>query len=122
LRAITIDPKSPVNLRIFGWCVPWPSGELWVRTLFSQYWREDGNLSQFHEDDVNDEIEQISELPLAEQPAAWGALEARIRTDYHPGFVRGYGGSAHIHGSKIGGMSHDEVNGMPTWKDIFVMP
>ena len=42
-------------------------------------------------------------------------------TDYYPVITTYYNGAAIPHGARIGGMNVDDVNGAPTWKDIFVM-
>ena len=113
------DPDAPVNIRFGGWCSDWPSGNGFFPDLFrsdSDFW------AHFAEPAVDAEIERIAKLPIDQQPAEWGALDQLIMTDYYPVVVTGYLGSALLHGSRIGGMNGDSTIGMPTWKDIHVVP
>ncbi|MBA3232384.1 MAG: hypothetical protein H0T17_00310 [Propionibacteriales bacterium] len=112
------DPNAPVNVRSFGWCPDWRSGSSWFPPIFHSGGAV--NLAYFAEPGIDAEIDRIGRLPLEEQPAAWGALDKAIMTDYYPGIVTRYDGVAMLHGSRIGGMNIDEVYGMPTWKDIYV--
>ncbi len=114
------DPDAPINVRPGGWCSDWPSGSSWFPPLL----QSNGYVNQayFAEPAVDAEIDRISGLPLGEQPAAWGDLDRSIMTDYYPAINTGYLGSAMLHGSRIGGMNGDNANGMPTWKDIHVIP
>ncbi len=62
----------------------------------------------------------MQRLPLAEQPAAWNALDQLIQTRYFPVVVTGYDGVAMMRGSKV---HHDYVDpnfGLPTWKDLWI--
>ena len=115
-QSITSDPNAPLNLRPGGWCPNWPSGSSWIPPLFGS---EGGGQSHFAEPAVDAEMERIAELPVDEQPAAWGALEKSIMTDYYPAIVTRYVSVALPYGSRIGGMSTDNW-GMPMWKDIHV--
>ncbi len=67
------------------------------------------------------EIHRIGQLPVDQQPAAWGALDESIMTDYYPIVITDYRGDAMLHGSKVGGMNNDASFGGPTWKDIHVV-
>jgi len=117
---VSSDPNAPINLRLNGWCSEWPSGSAW----FPQLFHSDGsaNWAHFAEPAVDAEIDRISQLPLEEQPAAWGALDRSIMTDYYPAIITSYTRSAMLRGSRIGGMNADSVYSMPTWKDIYVRP
>jgi hypothetical protein len=80
------------------------------------------NHGFFAEPAIDQDIERISRLSIDEQPAAWANLDQTIMTDYYPVIITDYRGDALLHGSRIRGMSHDNVYGMPTWKDIHVIP
>ncbi|MBA2463845.1 MAG: hypothetical protein H0V42_02555 [Nocardioidaceae bacterium] len=113
------DPDFPINVRASGWCSDWPSGGSWMPPLFQT--NGSNNYAQFSEQAVDDEIARIqSEVPLADQPAAWGALDQQIEEDYYPAVITGYAGVAMLHGSGINGMNNDDVLGMPTWKDMSI--
>ena len=119
-QTVSTDPNAPVNIRESGWCSDWPSGNSWFPHLF----HSNGAVNEAHfaEPAVDAEIDRISGLPLGEQPAAWGDLDRSIMTDYYPAINTGYLGAAMLHGSRIGGMNGDNTYGMPTWKDIHVVP
>jgi peptide/nickel transport system substrate-binding protein len=117
--SVTSDPDAPINLRQGGWCPDWRSGSEWFPVFFQS--ESGGNGAYFSEPAVDSEIHRISLLPINEQPAAWGALDETIMTDYYPVVVAGYQGVAMLHGSRIGGMNADNVVAMPTWKDIYVV-
>lgn len=113
------DPDAPVNIRIGGWCSDWPSGGSWMPPLFQS--NGSNNYAQFNEPAVDKEILRIqSEVPLDEQPAAWGALDRTILEKYFPAAPIGFYGVAMVHGSKVMGMHNDDTFGMPTWKDMWV--
>ena len=118
--AVRADPSAPLNLRPFGWCTDWPSGSSSLLSLLVSTKRLD-NFAFFSEPEVDDEIERIGQLPLSEQPAAWGALDRIVETKFYPYVVTKYGGFAMLHGSRIGGLNADGVLMMPTWKDLHVL-
>lgn len=112
------DPDAPVNLRFGGWCSDWPAGGSWFPPLFQP--DGFGNLAQFAEPAVSTAIERIRRMPFEEQPAAWGALDESIMTDYYPVITRFYEAAPILHGSMIGGVNADGIYRMPTWKDLYV--
>lgn len=114
------DPNyDKINVRSFRWCSDWPSGGSWFPPLFSS--NGSNNYAEFSEPAVDKEIARIQQLPIDEQPDAWGALDQTIEEKYYPVVNTGYSGVAMLHGSKIGDMVNDEVFGMPNWKDIHVI-
>ena len=112
------DPNSPINVRPFGWCSDWPSGGSWFPPLFKT--GGSNNYSFFSEKEFDQRIDEVLEMPIDEQAAAWGELDKYLFETYYPGPVVGYAGVAAMHGSKVGGMNNDEVAGEPTWKDMYV--
>jgi len=119
------DPDNDdINVRSGGWLSDWPSGGSWCPPVFqSTDLEEEGlgsNYAVFSEPEVDQRIEEISMLPIEEQPAAWNELDEFVATEYFPLFVLGYGGVAMAHGSKIEGFEVDTAAGMPTWKGIWV--
>jgi peptide/nickel transport system substrate-binding protein len=119
-RKVVADPRAPINIRFGGWCTDWPSGGSMFRDLFySDTPPTDGGY--FAEPVVDAEIEQIERLPFQDQPAAWGALDKTVMTDYYPVVVTRYQAAPVLHGSRIGGANVDNVGDMPTWKDIYIV-
>jgi len=117
---VTNDPHAPINLRIGGWCTDWPSGGSMIRNLFDSDSGFTG-AAYFAEPAVDTEIERIERLPFQDQPAAWGALDKTLMTDYYPVVITRYQAAPVLHGSRIGGVNVDNVLTMPTWKDIYIV-
>ena len=120
------NANSPANIRSTGWCSDWPSGGSW----FPAQW--DGELvkvpgapnpSFLNEPDVNKKINDILDnLEGEEAAAAWGELDEYIQTEHYPAVTIGYSGVASMFGSRIGGMTVENVRGMPNFLDMYVIP
>ncbi|UPK76960.1 ABC transporter substrate-binding protein [Nocardioidaceae bacterium SCSIO 66511] len=126
-RDVYSDYDAPINMRTSsGWCADWPSGSAW----FPAQW--DGELvgvagmpnpANFDEPDVNKQMNHILDTMSGEETAenhAWGDLDKLIQTKYYPAVTVGYDGLALLHGSKVGGVSIDNVRGEPFFPDIYV--
>jgi peptide/nickel transport system substrate-binding protein len=116
-----------INVRSAGWCSDWPSGSTWIPNIYgstnvSKSHSFGANYSAFSNKSVDNQISSIQSLPLAQQAAAWNALDKKIAMQYFPLFPTYYTGVAMAHGSKINGMYDDNTLGMPTWKDMWVSP
>ncbi|MGI8577555.1 MAG: ABC transporter substrate-binding protein [Nocardioidaceae bacterium] len=119
------DPKAPINVRSVGWCSDWPTGGSWFPPVFqtvdiAKQGSLGSNYAAFSEPSVDKQISKIQSMPLAQQSAAWNALDKYIQTKYYPVVVTGYGGDAMPHGSMIHGMNNDATLAMPTWRDMWV--
>jgi len=118
------DVDKNINLRSAGWCSDWPSGASWFPVILqSTNLKEEGlgtNYSAFSEPEVDKKINEVFELPLEDQPAAWNELDQEIQEKYFPVIPQYYTGVAQAHGSRINGHFDDNVLGMPTWKNIWV--
>lgn len=125
LAADRADTKKDINLRSAGWCSDWPAGSSWIPPVLGSTNPDKtgsfgSNLSAFSEPSVDKQITAIQNMPLAQQPDAWNALDKDIATKYFPLINRWYGGVVMAHGSKIMGMNDDTAFGLPTWKDMWV--
>ena len=120
------DVHSDINLRTGGWCSDWSSGSSWIPPLLETTDLEDegfgANLSAFSEEDVDDRMHEILELPLEEQATAWNDLDRYVSETYYPLITTLYTGVTQAHGSRIRGHFADGVHGQPTWKNIHVVP
>jgi len=119
-EAVTNDPHAPINLRFGGWCPDLPSGAEMIRPLFDSDTAL-SNVGYFAEPAVDAEIERIERLPFQDQPAAWGALDKTLMTDYYPVVITRYQAAPVLYGSRIGGVNVDNTTAMPTWKDIYIV-
>lgn len=120
---IWLDPDNKINktlnLRGVNWCSDWPAGSTMLPPLLSS----DGvyNTAKFSEPDVDAEMENIATLPLEEQAGAWGALDAKIMTDYFPIIPTAFRNDLFVFGERVGNPSGDASIGAPNYKDFYVM-
>jgi len=124
IRDLQADDKADINIRGSGWCSDWPSGGSWFPAIFfGDLVGEPGipNQSQIDEPDVDKQINNILDTMSGEEAnTAWGELDKYMMQKYFPVVPIGYSGVALLHGSRVGGMSNDNVRGMPTFQDMFV--
>ena len=109
-----------INLLGTAWCQDWPSAATFlpviVETDGSAY-----NTGKFSVPEVDEEIERIKNLPIEEQPDAWGELEQTVMTDYQPVINTGYYQNIFGLGTSIAGFANDtSVGGAPDYRTIYV--
>jgi peptide/nickel transport system substrate-binding protein len=119
------NTEEDINVRSAGWCSDWPSGSTWLPTLFantnpSKSHSFGTNYSTFTNKAVQNQMDAIQKMPLADQADAWNQLDHTIAQKYFPLFTTYYTGIAQAHGSKIEGDFDDNTVGMPTWKNIWI--
>lgn len=117
--------NSPINVRSSGWCSDWPDGGSW----FPAQWAGNlvglngmPNIANFKEpkmDALQNKI--LDKMTPTQAVKAWGQFDKTMEQTYYPAVVTGYGGVAMIHGSKVGGMENDNVRGMPTLAQMYVI-
>ncbi len=124
LYDVWTDPDNAlykkINILGTAWCQDWPSASTFLPVIVgtgSPY-----NTGGFSEQAVDDEINRIqTEVPLEDQPAAWGELEQTVMNDYMPIINRGYYQVIFGFGTSIGGFANDtSVGGAPNYRDIYV--
>jgi peptide/nickel transport system substrate-binding protein len=124
ISTMIADPNAPINVRSVGWCSDWPSGASWMPPEFQTTDIKGSGLGSnyeaFSNKSVDNQMTKIQNLPLAQQPAAWNALDKTIQTKYFPIVVTGYGGIALPRGSNVQNFNDDTTGGMPTWKDMWL--
>ncbi len=114
-----------INLLGTAWCQDWPSAATFLPVILGTNAKGEPtsvyNSGAFSEPSVNDEIERIKNLPVEEQPDAWGELEQTVMTDYQPVINTGYYQNIFGFGSEIGGFANDtSVGGAPDYRTIYV--
>ena len=126
IRTDESDADAPVNFRTAtGWCSDWPSGGSW----FPAQWDGDlvgvegmPNPSQFKVAEMDAEQDRILDTLTPDEAAkAWGEFDEKLGTEYYPAVNFGYSGTAMIRGSKVGGMFSDNLRGMPTFNEMYVV-
>lgn len=125
VRDVIGDPKSDINIRGGGWCLDWPSGgtvfpAIFDGRLIAQSPDYAVNESFLNEPTVNKEMDRISALPSADQPAEWAKLDKTIMTDYLPVIPVDYSKIAYLSGSKVGGTVMDSFAGGPDFTKLFI--
>ena len=119
--SINQDPAAPLNIRSNSWCADWMSGSNWFLPLLHS--GGDMNLAHLSVPAVDEDIDAVSRLPIDQQPAAWGALDEEIMTDYYPMVIFGGQSIGMLHGDQVAGMHIYPANQpSPTFKDIHVIP
>lgn len=117
------DADSPINkklnLRNSNWCSDWPSASTMIPPLVQTGQRY--NTSFFSEKEIDDRISEIPTLPTEEQPAAWGALDKQIGTEFLPLIPVSYRNDLYGAGAKIGGFTGDAAMSAINYKDLFVI-
>lgn len=113
------ETNKKLNLRGVNWCSDWPSGLTMIPPLL----KTDAayNTSRFSEPAIDEEMENITTLPLEEQPGAWGALDEKIGTEYFPLIPTAFRNEMMSYGEKVGNFHGDPSFGAPYYKGIYVM-
>ena len=117
--------NAPVNVRGSGWCSDWPDGGSWFPAQWSGTLVGDNgmpNPSNFKVTKMDNLQKKILDtMTPADAVKAWGQFDKTMEQDYYPAVNLGYAGVAMIHGSNIGGMADDNVRGMPTLAQMYVI-
>jgi peptide/nickel transport system substrate-binding protein len=120
---VWLDPDNKVNKRLnfrgVNWCSDWPAGS----TILPSLARTGAvyNTAYFSETSIDEEMDQISTLPLDEQADAWGAVDEKIMTEYFPIIPTAFRNDLFVFGEKIGNPTGDGSIGAPNYKDLYVM-
>ena len=99
------NTKEDINVRSAGWCSDWPSGSTWMPPVLGSTDPDQtnsfgSNYAAFGNKAVDAQMDAIQRMPLAQQAAAWNALDKQIAQKYFPLFTTYYGGVAQAHGSR----------------------
>lgn len=111
--------NKSLNVRGVAWCSDWPSGSTFLPSLFRS--GATYNTGQFSEQEVDDRMAAVAEMPIEDQAEEWGAIDEQIQTEYFPAIPTAYYNQLFAFGSKIGNPSGDEALGAPNYKNLFVM-
>ncbi len=120
--SIMTDPDNKINkqlnLRYVNRCSDWPSGLTMLPPLLGT--GQTYNTAFFSEESIDEEFDRITELPIAEQADAWGALDEKIGTEYFPIIPTAFRNDLFVFGSSIGNPTGDGSIGAPYYKGLFV--
>ncbi len=116
------NPDSPVNLRAVTRCSPFLTGR---SVLVPEFHSTDvagrgfgSNYSAFSNAAIDKDMAKAQVAALAQQPAAWNALDRIIQLKYYPTVVTAYHTVALMRGSAVGGSQIDNSTGMPAWNTL----
>ena len=123
LYDVWTNPESKlykqINLLGTAWCQDWPSAATFLPPIV-----ETGaayNTGAFSEEEVDARMDEIRQMPVDEQAAAWGELENQVMTDYQPVINTGYYQVIFGLGNNIGGFANDtSVGGAPDYRTLYV--
>jgi peptide/nickel transport system substrate-binding protein len=122
IYSVWLDPDNEVNqmlnLRGVNWCPMWPAGSALLPPLLRSGAPFD--TAQFAEPSVDRAMDDIADLPVAEQAAAWGELDERVLTDYFPIIPTAYANRLFAFGDRVGNPTGEASLGAPNYKDLFV--
>jgi peptide/nickel transport system substrate-binding protein len=125
IRTDRNDYGSPIHVRHSGWCSDWPSGGSWFPAQWAGHlvglegMPNPANFKVAEMDALQDEI--LDTMSPEEVADAWGEFDKKMQNEYYPAVNLGYTGTAMIHGSKVGGMENDDVLGMPTFDQMYIV-
>ncbi len=123
IREYTSDYSKEANVLWAprGWCSDWPSGGSWFPVLFkTDSVKNNQSLGQLQDAALDKKIDAVSDLPLADQAAAWGKLDKEILETYLPLLPEYYDKTAVVMGNKVGGAVADPTMGMPLFTSLFI--
>ena len=117
-----LDPDNKINKRLnlrgVNWCSDWPSGSTMIPPLLKTgavY-----NTAFFSEAAVDEEIENISTLPLEEQADAWGALDEMVGTEYFPTVITAFRNDLFTFGERVGSPAGLGSIGAPYYQNLYI--
>lgn len=123
IREYTADYTKEANVLWSprGWCSDWPSGGSWFPVLFkTDSVKNNQSLGQLQDAALDKKIDAVSDLPIADQAAAWGKMDKEILETYLPLLPEYYDKTAIVMGTKVGGAVADPTMGMPLFTQLYV--
>jgi peptide/nickel transport system substrate-binding protein len=124
IYSVWLDPDNEVNrmlnLRGVSWCPMWPAGSALLPPLLRSGAPYD--TAHFAEPSVDRAMDDIAELPVAEQAAAWGELDEKVLTDHFPIIPTAYVNRLFAFGDSVGNPTGEASLGAPNYKDLYVVP
>ncbi|TWE12504.1 ABC transporter substrate-binding protein [Rudaeicoccus suwonensis] len=117
------DPKAEVNMGqgvSGGWCYDWPAGDSVYPPLFNSTLPLNGGVGNLKDKALDNEMSDISQLPLEQQGAKWTALDKKILTTMVPAIPTNYSKGSVIFGTKVHNTVVDPNSGMPDITGMWV--
>ena len=123
-RALIADPNGPHNILQSpgGWCFDWPSGDaVFPPTMSSAQLKAGGtNWGNLADKKVDDEMNRISALPIADQGPEWGKFDKWVMENYRPAIPWYYDRANYLFGNKVKNVINDPNHGMPVLDAIWI--
>lgn len=121
--SVWLDPDNEVNQRLnlrgVSWCPMWPAGSALLPPLLRS--GAPFNTAHFAEPSIDRSMDDIADLPVEEQAAAWGELDERVLTDHLPIVPTAYANRLFAFGDRVGNPTGEGSLGAPNYKDLFVV-
>jgi peptide/nickel transport system substrate-binding protein len=116
---------NPYDIYLTNWAADWPSAVstipvLWDGRKLSP--QGNSNVSYFNADDVNAEIDRVSNLPAGEAGPEWAKIDQMIVEKYCPVVPIYQDNTFLVTGPKVGGLIISEQFGSPVFYNTYLKP
>ncbi|AVT36788.1 ABC transporter substrate-binding protein [Plantactinospora sp. BB1] len=114
---------NPYDIYLSNWAADWPSAVSTIPVLWDGRKlgpQGNSNVSYFNADDVNAEIDRVSNLPAGEAGPEWAKLDQMIMEKYVPVVPIYQDNTFLVTGSKVGGLIISEQFGTPVFYNAHI--
>ncbi|MGI5145532.1 ABC transporter substrate-binding protein [Plantactinospora sp. CA-294935] len=116
---------NPYDIYLSNWAADWPSAVSTIPVLWDGRKlgpQGNSNVSYFNADDVNAEIDRVSNLPAGEAGPEWAKLDQMITEKYAPVVPLYQVNSLLVTGPKVGGLIVSDQFGIPVLYNSHIKP
>ncbi|MEE6257028.1 ABC transporter substrate-binding protein [Plantactinospora sonchi] len=116
---------NPYDIYLSNWAADWPSAVSTIPVLWDGRKlgpQGNSNVSYFNADDVNAEIDRISNLAAGEAGPEWAKLDQMIMEKYVPVVPIYQDNSLLVTGAKVGGLLISDQFGTPVYYNAHLKP
>ncbi|MGI5214201.1 ABC transporter substrate-binding protein [Plantactinospora sp. CA-290183] len=116
---------NPYDIYLSNWAADWPSAVSTIPVLWDGRKlgpQGNSNVSYFNADDVNAEIDRVSNLPAGEAGPEWAKVDQMIMEKYAPVVPIYQDNSFLVTGAKVGGVLISEQFGSAVFYNAYVKP
>ncbi|MDG4784603.1 ABC transporter substrate-binding protein [Micromonospora sp. WMMD1102] len=116
---------NPYDIYLSNWAADWPSAVSTIPVLWDGRKlgpQGNSNVSYFNADDVNAEIDRVSNLPAGEAGPEWAKIDQMIMEKYVPVVPIYQDNTFLVTGAKVGGLIVSEQFGTPVFYNSHIKP
>ncbi|WP_422771696.1 ABC transporter substrate-binding protein [Plantactinospora sp. WMMC1484] len=114
---------NPYDIYLSNWAADWPSAVSTIPVLWDGRKlgpQGNSNVSYFNADDVNAEIDRVSNLPAGEAGPEWAKVDQMIMEKYAPVVPLFQDNTFMVSGAKVGGLIISEQFGTPVFYNSYL--